>query len=68
MVGADTRQGGGRRVLFVSGDDARAKAEFGRVLEKAGFAVVDLGGLVSGGRMQQFPGGPLAARNLVQLA
>jgi hypothetical protein len=32
-----------------------------------GFASVDLGGLEVGGYLQQFPGGPLPALNLVKL-
>jgi len=47
------------RVIFMSGDNQSAKSEFGQILETIGFAPVDLGGLISGGRMQQFPGGPL---------
>ncbi|MCY1078879.1 hypothetical protein [Archangium lansingense] len=31
------------------------------------FATVDLGGLASGGRLQQFPGGPLPTLNLLKL-
>jgi predicted dinucleotide-binding enzyme len=54
-------------VLFVSGDDADAKTEVVGVLEKAGFATVDLGGLVEGGRLQQFPGGSLPGLNLIRL-
>lgn len=57
---------GGRRVLFHSGDDARAKAEIGALIDRLGFSGVDLGALVAGGRLAQFPGGPLAALNLVR--
>lgn len=64
---ADPKQGGGRRVLFMSGDDAAAKAEVRSMLDKVGFATIDLGGLASGGRLQQFPGGPLPTLNLIQL-
>src|SRR5882762_8749002 len=56
-------KGDGRRVIFVSGDDAEAKAAFKGLIETFGFAVIDLGGLVSGGRMQQ-AGGPLAGLDL----
>jgi predicted dinucleotide-binding enzyme len=68
VLAADPVQAGGRRVLFLSGDDPEAKAVYGEVLAKAGFSVIDLGRLAVGGRMQQFPGGPLAARNLIQVA
>ena len=56
-------KGDGRRVIFVSGDDAEAKAAVKGLIESFGFAVIDLGGLVSGGRMQQ-AGGPLAGLDL----
>lgn len=64
---ADPRAAGGRRVVFFSGDDARAKAEIGRLIERLGFAGIDLGRLAEGGRLQQFPGGPLPSLNLVRL-
>ena len=44
-----------------------AKTEVRRVIEKIGFAVIDLGGLVSGGKLQQIPGGPLPTLNLIKL-
>ena len=66
LLAADPRTSGGRRVLFMSGDDASAKADVMRLFESLGFAVVDLGGLASGGAMQQFPGGALPALNLVK--
>ena len=55
---------GGKRVLFYSGDDAAAKAEVGGLIEKAGFAAVDLGALDVGGPLASLPFGPLAAKNL----
>ena len=67
LLGADPRECGGRRVTFISGDDLSAKSKFSHILETIGFAPVDLGGLISGGRMQQFPGGPLPALNLIRL-
>jgi len=67
LLGADPREGQGQRVLFMSGDDAAAKADVGRLLQQAGFATIDLGGLAHGGRLQQFPGGPLPALNLLKL-
>jgi 8-hydroxy-5-deazaflavin:NADPH oxidoreductase len=67
VLAADPRQNGGRRVLFMSGDDADAKEQVKAILEKAGFATVDLGGLASGGKLQQFPGGPLPTLNLIKL-
>jgi predicted dinucleotide-binding enzyme len=67
LLAADPVLAVGHRVLFMSGDDAPAKAQIGTVLDKAGFAVVDLGALVYG-RLHQFPGGPLPGLNLVKLA
>ena len=53
----------GRRVIFVSGDDEEAKRVVKDLIESFGFAAIDLGGLVSGGRTQQ-AGGPLAGLDL----
>ena len=55
---------GGNRVIFISGDDKEAKAVVGRLAKGFGYAPVDLGGLVAGGRMQQ-AGGPLAGYDWV---
>lgn len=63
---ADLHQNGGRRVLFLSGDDREAKAGVSALLEKVGFAPIDLGGLAAGGRIQQFDG-PLAGPNLLKV-
>jgi predicted dinucleotide-binding enzyme len=64
---ADPRASGGRRVLFMSGDDAPAKQEVATVLGRMGFATIDLGSLAIGGALQQFPGGPLPVHNLIKL-
>ena len=68
LLAANPQQSGGRRVLFISGNDAAAKSDVGGLLDKLGFATIDLGPLSSGGRMQQFPGGPLPTLNLIKLA
>jgi hypothetical protein len=68
LLSADPKQAGGRRVLFMSGDDETAKADVSAILENVGFATIDLGGLASGGRLQQFPGGPLPTLNLIKLS
>ena len=67
VLAADPKQNGGRRVLFMSGDDVDAKGQVSFILEKAGFATIDIGGLASGGKLQQFPGGPLPTLNLIKL-
>jgi hypothetical protein len=66
LLGGDPDEAGGRRVLFLSGDDGAAKAVVADLFEGAGFFPIDLGDLVTGGRMQQ-AGGPLAGVNLVRL-
>jgi predicted dinucleotide-binding enzyme len=55
---------GGRRVIFVSGDDAEPKRLIVDLIKSFGFEPIDLGGLITGGRLQQ-AGGPLAGRDLV---
>jgi 8-hydroxy-5-deazaflavin:NADPH oxidoreductase len=42
-----------RFVIFVAGDDARAKATVGRLIEEIGFTPIDTGPLVHGGRLQE---------------
>jgi 8-hydroxy-5-deazaflavin:NADPH oxidoreductase len=54
---------GEQHVLFVSGDDAAAKAGLRSVLEVNDFAVIDLGNLATGSRLQQ-AGGPLGGPDL----
>jgi len=66
ILGSDPHQAGGQRVIFLSGDDADAKAEVVALFEDAGFFVIDLGGLREGGLMQQV-GAPLAGHNLIRL-
>jgi predicted dinucleotide-binding enzyme len=55
---------GGRRVIFVSGDHSEPKGIIMALIKSFGFEPIDLGGLVTGGRLQQ-AGGPLAGRDLV---
>ena len=67
LLATDPRADGGRRVLFYSGNDAVAKAEVAALIERLGFAGIDLGSLAMGGKLAQFPGGPLPNQNLVKL-
>jgi len=67
VLGEDPHQDGGRRVLFVSGDDPEAKRAVTGLFEDAGFFVIDLGSLLDGGRMQQV-GGPLPSHDLIRIA
>ncbi len=64
-LAGDPRSEGGHRVLYMAGDDAEAKAELAAIIDRTGFYRIDLGGLREGGRMIEFPGGPLPALNMV---
>jgi predicted dinucleotide-binding enzyme len=66
VLESDPQQAGGRRVIFLSGDDADAKPEVVALFEAAGFAALDLGDLATGGAMQQIHH-PLAGVNLIRL-
>jgi hypothetical protein len=66
LLGSDPDEAGGRRVLFLSGDDGSAKVGVAALFDGAGFFPIDLGDLATGGRVQQ-AGGPLAGVNLVRL-
>jgi predicted dinucleotide-binding enzyme len=66
VLASDPHEAGGRRVIFLSGDDAEAKSQVSALFEDAGFVAIDLGGLASGGAMQQL-GGPLSGVNLIKL-
>ena len=58
------KEGNASRILLVSGDDAEAKATVIDLIQSFGYATIDLGGLVAGGRMQQ-AGGPFAGKDLL---
>jgi predicted dinucleotide-binding enzyme len=66
VLGSDPREAGGQRVIFISGDDADAKAEVVALFQDVGFAAIDLGDLATGGAMQQIHH-PLAGVNLIRL-
>ena len=66
VLGSDPQEADGRRVIFISGDDADAKADVVAVFEDAGFATIDLGSLATGGAIQQIHH-PLAGVNLIRL-
>lgn len=67
VLASEPQQAGGRRVVFLSGDDREAKSVVAGLADRMGFATIDLGSLEVGGALQQFPGGPLPAVNLVKL-
>jgi 8-hydroxy-5-deazaflavin:NADPH oxidoreductase len=66
LLGADPHDNGGRRVAFLCGDEAAAKAEVAALFEAAGFFPIDLGELAAGRRLQQ-AGGSFSGLNLVRL-
>lgn len=66
VLGSDPHEAAGQRVIFLSGDDVDAKSEVRTLFEDAGFSVIDLGDLVTGGRIQQVRA-PLAGVNLIRL-
>ena len=66
VLGSDPHEAGGQRVIFISGDDADAKADVVALFQDAGFAAIDLGDLATGGAMQQIHH-PLAGLNLIRL-
>jgi predicted dinucleotide-binding enzyme len=67
VLAADPQSDGGHRVLFYSGDDSAAKAAVASLIEQIGFAGIDLGSLAVGGKLAQFPGGPLPNQNLIKV-
>jgi 8-hydroxy-5-deazaflavin:NADPH oxidoreductase len=66
VLAADPHEATGQRVIFLSGDDIDAKSDVKKLFEDAGFFLIDLGDLVTGGRMQQVRA-PLAGVNLIRL-
>lgn len=67
LILANPKQANGSRVVFYSGDDVAAKRVVQELVTDMGFAGIDLGGLGTGGRLQQFPGGSLPSLNLIKL-
>jgi predicted dinucleotide-binding enzyme len=66
ILGLDPKEGNGRRVMFVSGNDIPSKKEVSDVIESLGFAVIDLGSLSTGSKFQE-PKGAVATLNLIKL-
>jgi predicted dinucleotide-binding enzyme len=67
LLTADPAARGGRRVLFLSGDDLDARQTVRALIDRLGFFSLDLGPLAVGSRLLQFPGGTLPAHHLVKL-
>lgn len=68
LLAAPPSQAGGKRVIFYSGDDHDAKRVVRSIIDRIGFAGIDLGNLAEGGKLQQYPSGPLPGLNLIQLS
>jgi len=66
VLGSDPHEAGGKRVIFLSGDDADAKSRVIALFQDAGFSAIDLGNLAIGGKMQQVHG-PLAGVNMIRV-
>ena len=67
ILAKDPHESGGKRVLFVSGDDKSSKSEVSEVIQALGFAVIDLGDLANGSKLQQAKGS-VATLNLIQVS
>src|SRR5260370_35340756 len=65
-LAADPSVPGGRRALFVSGDDAPARGVIVALIERLGCAAADLGAIAEGG-LGGRSGGGVAAKEVVQL-
>jgi predicted dinucleotide-binding enzyme len=58
VIGADPYEAGGRRAMFLSGDDAAAKATVAELFGAAGFWPIDLGckaAIISSLRAERWP-------------
>jgi predicted dinucleotide-binding enzyme len=53
--------------LFYSGDDARAKAEVRKIIERTGYFPVDLGLLDVGAPLTSLPFGSLGSINFIKI-
>lgn len=69
LLAQDPDAHGGRRVMFVSSNDAHAEASVAGLVAKLGFAPILLGKVAEGGRLIVFggtgTGGPLVLQDLV---
>ncbi len=66
-LASDPHEAGGRRVIFLSGNDADARSDVASLFQDAGFAAIDLGDLAIGGELQQIHH-PLAGVDLIRLS
>lgn len=66
LLAAPPGEHGGRRVMFVSSDDATSSAAITALVADLGFAPIALGKLDEGGALLRL-GGPLLLQNLIKL-
>jgi len=69
ILGQDPAVHGGRRVVFLAGDDDGAAAEIGALAENLGFSPIQLGGLSEGGLLVHARGntwGQLIFKDLIK--
>ena len=66
-LAADPDVNGGRRVLFVAGDDAAALASAAALMKRLGYAPVSLGSLAEGSVLTQARGNSWSPLNFVDL-
>jgi predicted dinucleotide-binding enzyme len=57
----------GQRAIFYSGDDADAKLEVRKLIDRTGYFPVDLGPLQVGNALTAPPFGPLSGLDLVRI-
>ena len=65
-LASNPAEAGGRRVIFMSSDDADAIATVSALCERLGFYPINLGRISECGRLQQF-GGPFSTQNLIRI-
>ena len=65
LLAKDPAEHGGRRVMFVAGNDAEAEAAIAKLVGDLGFAPITLGRVDAGGVLIGL-GGPLVLQNLVR--
>lgn len=66
LLAKDPAENGGRRVMFVSSNDAAAAASVAQLVERLGFATIALGRIDQGGLLLD-RGAPLVLQNLIKL-
>ena len=66
LLAADPAENGGRRVMFVAGNDSNATAAIVQLVADLGFAPIMIGSLNEGGALLE-KGGPLVLQNLIKL-